>query len=274
MKIYPFSSFIAISFSFAPVLKWILSITYCHSLSAEPFDRQNGREGSRKNMKLLIADDEDYTREGLIESIPWQEYGIDEIMQAVNGTEALKIAGWFRPDIVLTDIRMPQMDGIEFATRLAQGNPDSRIIFMSGYMEIGYLKSAIRLAAVDYIEKPIDLDAVQKAVRKAAEDIRSRRRSREAAQSGRQLQQQKLFRLLVSKDPDRMTVEKLTAETGFPLHAHYVCLILLPEKDGAAADCVSGPEKLLGLSDGIFCGLLAFSPERYRLELLAAFTEK
>ena len=225
-------------------------------------------------MKLLIADDEDYTREGLIESIPWQEYGIDEIMQAVNGTEALKIAGWFRPDIVLTDIRMPQMDGIEFATRLAQENPDSRIIFMSGYMEIEYLKSAIRLAAVDYIEKPIDLDVVQKAIRKAVEDISSRKRSREAVQSGRQLQRQKLFRLLVSKDPDRMTVEKLAAETGFPLHAYYVCLILLPEKESAAAACASEPEKIPGLSDGTFCGMLAFQSEKDRLELLIAFTEK
>ena len=116
-------------------------------------------------MKILIADDEDYTREGLIESIPWQEYGIDEIMQAVNGAEALKIAGWFRPDIVLTDIRMPQMDGIAFADRLMRENPDSRIIFMSGYMEIEYLKSAIRLSAVDYIEKPIDLEVVQEALR-------------------------------------------------------------------------------------------------------------
>ena len=67
-------------------------------------------------MKILIADDEDYTREGLIESVSWGKYDIDEIMQAVNGLEAIKIAKWFRPDIVLTDVRMPKMDGIKFAT--------------------------------------------------------------------------------------------------------------------------------------------------------------
>lgn len=225
-------------------------------------------------MKILIADDEDYTREGLIESIPWQEYGIDEIMQAVNGAEALKIAGWFRPDIVLTDIRMPQMDGIAFADRLMRENPDSRIIFMSGYMEIEYLKSAIRLSAVDYIEKPIDLEVVQEALNKAAAEIRTLQRSREAAQTGRQLQQQKLFRLLTSKEPDRMTVEKLAAETGFPLHAHhYVCLILLPGNGEAR------PEKLAEglqekLADCLSCRLIGFSPEKDRVELLAAFPEK
>ena len=85
-------------------------------------------------MRLLIADDEDYAREGLIESIPWEKYGIDEIMQAKDGREALTISGWFRPDIVLTDIRMPKLNGLEFAERLIRQCPDSKLLFMSGYM--------------------------------------------------------------------------------------------------------------------------------------------
>ena len=128
-------------------------------------------------MKILIADDEDYTREGLIESVPWGTYDIDEIMQAVNGLEAIKIAKWFRPDIVLTDVRMPKMDGIKFATEVLGLNPGCRIIFMSGYMEIEYLKSAIRLAAIDYIEKPIDTDILCKALQKAVDEIKSSRRN-------------------------------------------------------------------------------------------------
>ena len=93
------------------------------------------------DMRILIADDEDYTREGLIASIDWDEFGIDEVMQAANGQEALKIVKWFHPDIVLTDIRMPKMDGIAFATELLENNRESRVIFISGYMEIEYLKS-------------------------------------------------------------------------------------------------------------------------------------
>ena len=91
-------------------------------------------------MKILIADDEDYTREGLMEEIAWEEFGIDEIMQAVNGEEALKIVKWFRPDIVLSDIRMPKMDGIAFAEEMVRLIPASKLIFMSGYMETDYLK--------------------------------------------------------------------------------------------------------------------------------------
>ena len=134
-------------------------------------------------MKILIADDEDYTREGLIESVSWEEYDIDEIMQAVNGLEAIGIAKWFRPDIILTDVRMPKIDGIEFATEVLNWNPGSRIIFMSGYMEIEYLKSAIRLAAIDYIEKPIDADVLCQALRKAVDEIKSSRRNIEAVQT-------------------------------------------------------------------------------------------
>ena len=175
-------------------------------------------------MKILVADDEDYTREGLIESICWESYGIDEIMQAVNGAEALKIAKWFHPDIVLTDIRMPKMDGIAFATQLMKENPDSRIIFMSGYMEIEYLKSAIRLSAVDYIEKPIDLSVVETALRKAADEIREKKRSKEATQASREVQQQKLFRLLTSKEPDKKTVEKLAGSWTFRFSIVCMCV--------------------------------------------------
>ena len=117
-------------------------------------------------MRLLIADDEDYAREGLIESIPWEKYGIDEIMQAKDGREALTISGWFRPDIVLTDIRMPKLNGLEFAERLIRQCPDSKLLFMSGYMEIEYLKKVISLDAVEFVEKPIELDKVEQAVKK------------------------------------------------------------------------------------------------------------
>ena len=77
-------------------------------------------------MKILIADDDAYTREGLVESVDWETLGIDEIMQAVNGQDALTTARWFHPDIILTDIRMPQMDGLAFARELLAGSRESR----------------------------------------------------------------------------------------------------------------------------------------------------
>ncbi len=182
--------------------------------------------GETAGMKILIADDEDYTREGLIESIDWDAFGIDEVMQASNGQEALKIVKWFHPDIVLTDIRMPKMDGIAFAEELLENNRNSRVIFISGYMEIEYLKSAIRLSVVDYIEKPIDLAVLQEALAKAVEEVRENRRNQAAVENQRDIQQQTLVSLLCSKESDSRTIERLAREIDFPLNTGYVCVFV------------------------------------------------
>lgn len=177
-------------------------------------------------MKILIADDEDYTREGLMESVNWDEFGINEVMQAANGQEALKTARWFHPDIVLTDIRMPKMDGIAFAKELLEENRESRVIFISGYMEIEYLKSAIHLSVVDYIEKPIDLAELKGALEKAVREVRENRRNRAAVENQRDTQQQTLVSLLCGGDADARTIEKLARETDFPLNTGYVCIFI------------------------------------------------
>ena len=147
-------------------------------------------------MKILIADDEDYTREGLMEEIAWEEFGIDEIMQAVNGEEALKIVKWFRPDIVLSDIRMPKMDGIAFAEEMVRLIPGSKLIFMSGYMETDYLKSAIRLSVIDYIEKPVDIAQVKKALRRAVDEIVREKKTREALRQKQELRRKQAMRMI------------------------------------------------------------------------------
>lgn len=71
-------------------------------------------------MKILVADDEKYTRRGLINSVNWDALGIDCVMQAEDGREALEIAGWLEPDIILTDVKMPGMDGIAFVEKLLE----------------------------------------------------------------------------------------------------------------------------------------------------------
>jgi len=107
-------------------------------------------------IKLILAEDERVTREGLIKHIPWSECGIERVEGAKNGVEALEMAEWLEPDIVLTDVSMPKMDGIQLASLIREKYPDCKIIFLSGYSDKEYLKSAIKLNALNYIEKPID----------------------------------------------------------------------------------------------------------------------
>ncbi len=223
-------------------------------------------------MKILIADDEDYTREGLLEEIDWEEFGIDEIMQAINGEEALKIVKWFRPDIVLSDIRMPKMDGIAFAEEMVRLIPGSKLIFMSGYMETEYLKSAIRLSVIDYIEKPIDVAQVKKALRRAADEIAREQKTREADQVNREFRQQKLFELLVHRDSDARTVEKLASEVGFPMTGEYVCVAV--QFPRSRKNTGGELEQALELVSDIECTAVGVWQEDSCFELILAWQEK
>jgi len=118
-------------------------------------------------MKLLIVDDEKLTRDGLAFSIDWQRVGITDVAVADDGINGLEVAGNFEPDIVLSDVRMPRMTGIDMCEALQKNNPDLRIVFMSGYSDKEYLKAAIKLKAVSYVEKPIDEDEITEAVGEA-----------------------------------------------------------------------------------------------------------
>lgn len=118
-------------------------------------------------IKAMIVDDEINTRDSLKEFLPWKEMGVDIVETAKNGLAALELAKLIEPDILLTDVRMPKMDGIKLATTIRELYPDCRIIFLSGYADKEYLKQAIHLKAVSYIEKPINLGEIQSVILKA-----------------------------------------------------------------------------------------------------------
>lgn len=117
--------------------------------------------------KLLIADDEDFVLDGLVRNICWSELGIDSIEVAEDGMEALEKAVKFKPDIILSDIKMLPIDGIELVSKVKNILPNCKIIFMSAYSEKEFLKSAINFKAVSYVEKPIDLEEIKDAITSA-----------------------------------------------------------------------------------------------------------
>lgn len=130
-------------------------------------------------MKLLIVDDEELTREGLIASLDWEMLGINEIFQAEDGIAGLHIARTQKPDIILCDVRMPRMDGIQMIERLEELLPDTAVIFMSGYSDKEYLKAAIKLKAVNYVEKPLNPLEIQDAIGEAKKQFQQKLRTRQ-----------------------------------------------------------------------------------------------
>lgn len=121
---------------------------------------------------LLVVDDEALTREGIVNGLPWEKLNIDRVLQADDGTTAIQAASKCKPDIVLTDVKMPCMDGIEMAKNLRMHYPDCKIIFMSGYSDKEYLMSAIELKAIRYIEKPIIREELRKTLMDAVNACR------------------------------------------------------------------------------------------------------
>lgn len=115
---------------------------------------------------VLIADDERYICEGIAAFLDWQEYGFHIIGLAGNGEEALSMLSWQRCELVITDIRMPGLDGFALIEALQKKNPGVRIIVVSGFGDFAYAKQALQMGVKDFLLKPIDreelLDSVQK----------------------------------------------------------------------------------------------------------------
>ena len=99
-------------------------------------------------MKLLIVDDEQLTRKGIQESLDLKALSVDQVILADDGLHGLEEAKKNSPDLVLTDVRMPRMTGVEMAERILKEDPDVSIVFMSAYSDKEYLKAAIKLKAV------------------------------------------------------------------------------------------------------------------------------
>lgn len=118
-------------------------------------------------IKILIADDEKNIRAGIQKILSGEFAGGIVLFEAKNGEEALELAVQEKPDILITDIRMPKMDGIELMRRirLSLNNRDMNIIVLSGYDEFSYAQKAVSYHAASYILKPVDRKELTGAVR-------------------------------------------------------------------------------------------------------------
>lgn len=123
--------------------------------------------------RAVIIDDETWIREGLSEHINWDSLGIHLVQVFQDGLEALSYIEDSPVDILLSDIRMPSMTGLELVARLREwekmnDSPSSvKVIFLSGYGDFNYAQEALRLGAIDYLLKPTDVEQVEEVLLKA-----------------------------------------------------------------------------------------------------------
>ncbi len=117
-------------------------------------------------IKVLIADDEEIIRTSVAQMIPWQELGMDLVGCARNGLEALDMVSDNAPDIIITDIRMPLMDGLDLISRIRVIAPDTEVIILSGFGEFTYAQKAMSLGVKHYLLKPTRKEDLAELLRK------------------------------------------------------------------------------------------------------------
>ena len=128
--------------------------------------------------RLLIAEDELWLRKRLVSTIEWASYGISEVYEAEDGEEALRLAMKAEPDILITDIQMPELSGIDLMKILNESSVFPKTIVVSGYDDFEYVQKALQIGAVNYLLKPVEEEELLKTVKKCIEELEQEQRDR------------------------------------------------------------------------------------------------
>ncbi|MGZ0041987.1 response regulator transcription factor [Paenibacillus ottowii] len=123
-------------------------------------------------VQILLVDDESYVTESLTATIPWETLGIERVHQAASALAAVDVLEAFDIDILVTDIRMPGMTGLELIVEVNERWPHIRSLLLTGYADFEYAKKALQLKAFDYILKPVDDEEFIKCVSAAMDSLK------------------------------------------------------------------------------------------------------
>lgn len=149
-------------------------------------------------VSLFLVEDEMLSRESIKKNVPWTENGIDFLGDAPDGEMALPQILEKKPDIVLTDIKMPFMDGLELSQLIRDKLPETRIIILSGYNEFDYARQAISLGISEYLLKPVAVEDILAAVEKVRGNIERTRQAQQEKSAQEQARREIFFSSLYS----------------------------------------------------------------------------
>lgn len=187
-----------------------------------------------EEITLCVIDDIESIVEGIAAAGRWHEHHINVIGTALDGKDGLQLITQLKPDIVLTDIRMPNMDGIEMMTQLKQEGNSAKVIFFSGYTDFSYTQQAVRLGAFDYVTKPHSIKQIVETVLKAKEVVLAERREQEALLEIRQkvkesmpILRQEFFNLLLHHPADIANVKRRWEFLGIEMSQEMLAVMVI-----------------------------------------------
>lgn len=177
-------------------------------------------------MRLLIAEDELWLRKRLVSTIDWSSYGISEVYEAEDGGEALEIALKEKPDIVITDIRMPELLGIDLMKKLNENSIFSKMIVVSGYDDFEYAQGALRMGAINYLLKPVDEEELLDSVKRCVEELKKEKNKEtvfDKQSAASEMLMEHIYEDLIFETSEKRTEELLQKlsrkEIGFPFQS-------------------------------------------------------
>lgn len=134
-----------------------------------------------ENIKVLLVDDEKLERVLIKQGFPWEEKGFEIIGEANSGMDALEFIRHRNPQVVLTDINMPQMDGLELAEQISKEYPNCYIVIITGFREFDYARRAVKIGVEDFLLKPVNMNDIDKVTQKIKAKLDVRRKQQHEA---------------------------------------------------------------------------------------------
>lgn len=185
-------------------------------------------------IKVFLVEDEIVVREGIKNNIAWEKEGFEFVGEASDGELALPLIQKTQPDILITDIKMPFMDGLELSRLVKQEYPDTKIIFLSGYDEFEYAREAIKIGITEYLVKPISSVQLLDSVRKVGELVTWEKQQKmylhkfeKDQEESARIAKGKLFKSLISGKRSVSELLKEGRQIGVELAAENIILFCL-----------------------------------------------
>lgn len=210
-------------------------------------------------IKVFLVEDELIIREGLRDIIPWQQYGFTLVGDAGDGEQALPMIRELRPDVLITDIKMPFMDGLALSSLVSREFPNMKILIISGYDDFEYARQAIRIGVEQYLLKPITKAMLIKTLAEVQEKIQSEREQetylekfRSEVQEYEQFSRRRFFEQVVAGQLSVGEIYEKAGELGISMDAQFYNLLLYSfQTGGKGAEGEKGQEAISQIRDGL-----------------------
>lgn len=183
-------------------------------------------------IKVMIADDEPFIRQGLKILINWEQYGFTVCAEASNGKEALELMDSMSIDLIITDIKMPNMSGIELIEYTWDHiSKQIRFIILSGFYEFEYARKAIKYGVVDYVLKPVQKEELIRALENYKEQHYKRIADRKKLENSDKLEFDRCLSYLISDKYDKDNLDYVKSFTSDYSDIRYISIEYDPSED-------------------------------------------